>query len=121
MTRNEWCERRGRSSKWIWRATRLAIYHRDDFDCVYCRSVFPPATGHGDLTLDHVVPRSRGGSDKPDNLVTCCYECNDSRQDRDLTAAERRRAERALAKPLDREAGRALARGEQLGQQELAL
>lgn len=113
------CERSGRSSKWIRRSTRFALYHRDGFDCVYCRGVFPPATGRGDLTLDHVVPRSQGGSDRPDNLVTCCWDCNSARQDRPLTADERRRAMRATSKPLDREAGRALASGAKLGQQML--
>ena len=121
MNRAEWWSRPGRSSSsWIRRTTRFAIYHRDGFDCVYCRGVFPPATGRGDLTLDHVVPRSRGGSNLPENLVTCCWECNVSRQDRELTALERRRARAATTKLLDRVSGRLLASGARLGQQRLA-
>ena len=90
----------------------MAIYHRDSFDCVYCRMVFPPATGRGDLTLDHIILRSQGGSNDATNLVTCCWSCNSARQDRELTAAERRRAARAVAKPLDMTAGRRIAAGQ---------
>ncbi len=40
--------------------------------------VFPAA----ELTLDHVVPRSRGGRSSWENLVACCYRCNNSKGDR---------------------------------------
>ena len=116
-----WNTRSGRSSKWCWRPTRFAIYHRDSFDCVYCRLLFPLASGFGDLTLDHVQPRSQGGSNDPTNLVTCCFDCNSARQDRSLTAAELRRARVACARPINAEIGRRLARGEPIGQLRLAL
>ena len=38
--------------------------------CVYCGSESGP------FHLDHVVPKSRGGSDQPENLVTACARCN---------------------------------------------
>lgn len=79
MTREEHNRRRGRSSKWIWRPTRLAIYRRDGFACVWCGS-------RERLTLDHAIPRSRGGNGSPSNLLTACKRCNDSRQDRPLRA-----------------------------------
>jgi len=60
-------------SKWIRRSTRLAIYHRDGFACVYCRSTLR-------LTLDHVTPSNRGGRNAPHNLVTACFSCNSARQ-----------------------------------------
>ena len=49
--------------------TRASIYKRDDHECQYCGS-------EKDLTLDHVIPRSKGGQDTWENLVTCCTKCN---------------------------------------------
>lgn len=48
---------------------RLRIYDRDSWSCVYCDSPH-------ELTLDHVIPRSRGGSNSDDNLVAACRRCN---------------------------------------------
>lgn len=45
------------------------VYKRDNFTCVYCGS-------GGNLTIDHVHPRSRGGANSWENLVTCCRPCN---------------------------------------------
>jgi 5-methylcytosine-specific restriction endonuclease McrA len=53
--------------------SRHNVYMRDRFTCQYCEQVFP---GARDLTLDHVVPRSRGGSSSWDNVVTSCMPCN---------------------------------------------
>ena len=50
--------------------TRRAIFARDSWTCQYCGS------GHGTLTVDHVIPRSKGGSSSWDNIVTCCAPCN---------------------------------------------
>ncbi|MDJ0797377.1 MAG: HNH endonuclease [Calothrix sp. MO_167.B12] len=50
--------------------TRRNILHRDGHTCQYCGY-----TGD-ELTLDHVVPRSRGGGDSWDNMVTACVRCN---------------------------------------------
>lgn len=62
---------------------RLAVYLRDSFRCVYCC-----ADLHGahpsDITLDHVVAASDGGSNEPANLVTACRHCNCARQDKPL-------------------------------------
>lgn len=51
---------------------RFAILKRDGFACLYCGRRPPEA----ELEVDHVRPRSRGGSDDPSNLVTACRECN---------------------------------------------
>lgn len=51
---------------------RLAIYRRDGWRCLYCLQKF----GHEHLTLDHIRPRSRGGTCHPGNLVTACRPCN---------------------------------------------
>lgn len=103
MNRSQWAERSGRSSSWIRPIRRWSIYARDNFDCVYCKLVFP--LGSEQLTLDHVVPRRLGGSTESTNLVTCCWGCNVSRQDRKLTFNELRKVNVAVAKPVSREAG----------------
>lgn len=48
---------------------RTKIYKRDNHECVYCGSI-------KQLTLDHVIPKSRGGKNTWNNLVTCCFTCN---------------------------------------------
>jgi len=40
--------------------------------CHYCHRTFPPA----ELTMDHIIPISRGGKSTKGNIVTCCKECN---------------------------------------------
>ena len=50
--------------------TRYEVLTRDNRTCRYCRATDAP------LTIDHVVPTALGGSDKPDNLVTACRDCN---------------------------------------------
>jgi 5-methylcytosine-specific restriction endonuclease McrA len=50
--------------------SRRALFARDGWRCVYCGS----STGR--LTLDHVVPRSRGGDSTWENVVTSCAPCN---------------------------------------------
>jgi 5-methylcytosine-specific restriction endonuclease McrA len=50
--------------------TRREVFIRDDYTCQYC------GKQGGDLTIDHVVPRSRGGTHAWDNLVSACKPCN---------------------------------------------
>jgi 5-methylcytosine-specific restriction endonuclease McrA len=52
--------------------SRKNILLRDRNTCQYCATVLPS----GELTLDHVIPRSRGGSSSWENLVACCHGCN---------------------------------------------
>ena len=63
---------------------RLRIYMRDKFRCQYCGDK-KAAT---ELTLDHILPRSRGGDNSPVNIVTACLQCNNRKRDR--TPAEAR-------------------------------
>jgi 5-methylcytosine-specific restriction endonuclease McrA len=58
--------------------SRKNILLRDRNTCQFCVRVFPSS----ELTLDHVVPRSRGGRSSWENLVACCYRCNNSKGDR---------------------------------------
>jgi 5-methylcytosine-specific restriction endonuclease McrA len=57
--------------------TRRSIFSRDRNICQYCAVVFPTVK----LTLDHVLPRSRGGRETWENLVTCCHSCNHRKAD----------------------------------------
>lgn len=49
--------------------TRFNVFLRDRFSCQYCGS-------KDDLTFDHVIPRSRGGQTRWDNVTTACAPCN---------------------------------------------
>ena len=49
--------------------TRRAVFARDGWPCQYCGS-------RSSLTVDHVVPRSKGGSSTWDNIVASCAPCN---------------------------------------------
>lgn len=64
--------------QWITTARRLALYLRDGFACVYC-GTFLHMAQPSDITLDHLKPRSEGGSNESRNLVTACRSCNSSR------------------------------------------
>jgi 5-methylcytosine-specific restriction endonuclease McrA len=54
---------------------RREVLRRDNHTCQYCGS-----TKH--LTLDHVIPRSKGGQHSWDNVVTACEKCNSTKSDR---------------------------------------
>lgn len=58
--------------------SRKNILLRDRYTCQFCGRKFPA----GELTLDHVMPRSRGGRSTWENLVACCYGCNNRKGDR---------------------------------------
>jgi hypothetical protein len=51
--------------------SRENVYRRDNYECVYCGD-----NNRKTLTLDHVIPQSKGGKDTWDNLVTACRRCN---------------------------------------------
>lgn len=66
---------------WIRQEKRLAIYLRDGLSCAYCGASAEIGT---QLSLDHILPHSKGGTNAETNLVTCCSRCNSSRGNRDL-------------------------------------
>lgn len=66
--------------KWIRPESRLGIYLRDGMACMWCGSGLEDGA---QLTLDHIVPHAKGGTNSPANLATCCHRCNSSRADRD--------------------------------------
>lgn len=61
---------------------RYDIHIQDNFCCVYCGETY---TRTKKLTLDHVYPKSLGGSNKKNNLVTSCFECNFKKGNKLLT------------------------------------
>lgn len=56
--------------------SRENIYKRDNYECVYCG-----CSNVRILTLDHVIPQSKGGKDTWENLVTACKVCNSEKAD----------------------------------------
>jgi 5-methylcytosine-specific restriction endonuclease McrA len=76
-------------------AKRISVYTNGKFTCAYCGvrvgkinpQLFddkgrPRKMTMGDLTLDHLIPKSRGGSNGPENLVPACKPCNNRKADR---------------------------------------
>ena len=63
---------RHRKKKGIRKATRFFVLRRDGFRCVYCGAT----SQQSQLHVDHVFPRSLGGTDDPKNLVAACAACN---------------------------------------------
>lgn len=59
------------------RVNRQRIIKRDNHSCVYCGN-------KRDLTIDHLIPKSKGGKNTWDNLVTCCISCNSKKGDKML-------------------------------------
>lgn len=60
--------------------TRRAVFARDGWECQYCGR-------RGSLTMDHVVPRSKGGDTTWENVVTCCAGCNRRKGARSINQA----------------------------------
>jgi 5-methylcytosine-specific restriction endonuclease McrA len=54
------------------RFSRNHVFMRDDYTCQYCFKSFSTK----ELTLDHVIPVTRGGLTTWSNIVTCCAQCN---------------------------------------------
>ena len=66
------------SNERLWRVppvNRREVLRRDHYSCQYCGST-------KNLTLDHVIPRSKGGKHTWDNVVTACSKCNARKGDR---------------------------------------
>ncbi len=66
------------------RLSKREIFRRDRYQCQYCGRT------SGQLTIDHVIPRHRGGDYSWDNLVTACPECNVRKGGRTLQEANMR-------------------------------
>ncbi len=72
-----------RKAQW----SRKGVLARDNYQCIYC-GVRPGDTLRGkivaksDMTVDHLLPRSRGGRDTWSNTASACYVCNHRKGDR---------------------------------------
>ncbi|MCC5952503.1 MAG: HNH endonuclease [Acidimicrobiia bacterium] len=62
--------------------SRRGVFLRDGGVCQYC--------GRAAENIDHVVPRSRGGTHTWDNVVACCARCNGAKRDRLLSETRMR-------------------------------
>lgn len=54
---------------------RSNVYLRDNYICQYCKQMY----SYKELTLDHVVPKSKGGKLTWENTVTACRKCNNQK------------------------------------------
>lgn len=57
---------------------RFNILKRDNFTCRYCGK----RASQTELHVDHIRPRTQGGTDHPSNLVTACADCNSGKRDK---------------------------------------
>jgi 5-methylcytosine-specific restriction endonuclease McrA len=62
----------------MYRPNRRNIFLRDNYSCAYCKKQLNTE----ELSIDHILPKSRGGKDTWDNLVTACKTCNCAKGDR---------------------------------------
>lgn len=58
--------------------TNAALFYRDNCQCLYCGQYF----SFNELSRDHVLPTSRGGADRWENVVAACKRCNQFKGDR---------------------------------------
>lgn len=63
--------------KTISKKIRFEVFKRDGFKCAYCGQS-PPAVM---LEVDHIEPKSKGGSDEINNYITACFDCNRGKRD----------------------------------------
>lgn len=75
----------GRRSTFIPKASRSMVYERDGYRCKACGAT-------ENLSLDHIIPVSKGGSDDPQNLQTLCRRCNSVKHKRELSLEKLRKA-----------------------------
>ena len=57
--------------------SKIAIFYRDNFTCAYCGKQLRLS----ECTIDHIIPRSKGGKWSWTNLVTACKDCNSAKRD----------------------------------------
>jgi len=60
----------------VW--SRHGVFARDDYTCAYCSRRYPAS----DLTVDHIIPASQGGTSTWGNTVAACAHCNQRKADR---------------------------------------
>jgi 5-methylcytosine-specific restriction endonuclease McrA len=90
--------------------SRKNILMRDRYTCQYCQRTLPSS----EMTLDHVIPRSRHGETAWENLVACCHPCNNRKGSRtpDEAGMKLMRLPRPFSLHTSRHLMRLLGRGE---------
>lgn len=63
--------------------SRQSLFQRDNNKCGYCGGVFP----RKELTIDHIIPKSKGGKTTWDNTVAACFKCNSRKADKTVEEA----------------------------------
>lgn len=58
--------------------SRQTLFERDGYKCYLCNNIFE----RRNLTIDHVIPRSKGGKTTWENTITCCKSCNGIKSDK---------------------------------------
>lgn len=66
--------------------SKKGVLERDNFTCAYCGTEFF-GSDRNQLTVDHVVPQSRGGPDTWGNTVCACFSCNQRKADKTMKEA----------------------------------
>lgn len=98
-----WAYQRG--EQYGFENVKMYVRARDKYTCQYCGAVMPAR-----LEVDHIIPKSRGGSTTPDNLVSACHDCNHAKGD--MTAVEfgypdiQKRVKKSLAAAAHTQAGK---------------
>ena len=93
--------------------TRRNLFQRDGHQCLYCGGGGNSTTGGSSLSIDHVIPRSRGGPHSWENVTTACLRCNvhkGNRTPREAGMVLSRQPHRPMSGPLF-EAQRQMANG----------
>lgn len=79
-------EKAWQGMKWVRHSTRLALYARHDFRCVYCERDAARSRTPRRFGLDHLVARELGGTNAAENLAMACKDCNARKGAMDLDA-----------------------------------
>ena len=61
---------------------KLTVIRRDGFKCIYCKTI---GTQKNYLTVDHIFPLSKGGTNRQKNIACSCRECNQKKKNMLLT------------------------------------
>ena len=65
--------------------SKKVVWNRDNHTCWYCKRTKRQMEEEGFmLTIDHIVPRCKGGTNTFDNTVSCCSDCNGKKDDMDI-------------------------------------
>ncbi len=67
--------------------SRRGVLVRDSYTCIYCQATpgtvtKPKLLAKSDFTVDHIIPKSKGGKDTWGNTACACYQCNHRKGDR---------------------------------------